>query len=66
MNAKNTQRKLDSENIVYINNVSFNARVRYLTTSLIITIPAKCARELDLKIGDTVKIKLEKENSNPR
>ena len=64
MNAKNTQRKLDSENIVYINNVSFNARVRYLTTSLIITIPAKCVRELDLKIGDTVKIRLEKESPN--
>ena len=64
MNAKNTQRKLDTENIVYINNVSFNARVRYLTTSLIITIPAKCVRELDLKIGDTVKIRLEKESPN--
>jgi len=64
VNAKNTQRKLDSENIVYINNVSFNARVRYLTTSLIITIPAKCVRELDLKIGDTVKIRLEKESPN--
>ena len=65
MNLKTTQKRIDTDKGIYINKVSFNARVRYLTTSLIITIPAKYARELDLKIGDTVKIKLEKENSNP-
>ena len=39
---------------------SFEAKVRYLASSLIITIPIKVARELELKLGDKVQIKIQK------
>lgn len=41
----------------------FEARVRYVASSQIITIPVRVSRELELKIGDIVKISLEKKNS---
>ena len=43
---------------IYVGN--FEARVRYLSSSLIVTIPVKVARELELKLGDRVIIKVRK------
>ena len=48
-----------------LNNADFEARLRYLASSLIVTIPAKIAKELELKLGETVTIKLQK-NNNPK
>ena len=48
-----------------LNNADFDARLRYLASSLIVTIPAKIAKELELKLGETVTIKLQK-NNNPK
>lgn len=39
---------------------NFEARVRYLSSSLIVTIPVKVARELALKLGDRVIIQVRK------
>lgn len=39
---------------------SFEAKVRYLASSLIVTIPARVARELGLKLGDRVQIQVRK------
>jgi hypothetical protein len=43
---------------IYFGN--FEARVRYLSSSLIVTIPVKVARELELKLGDRVIIQVRK------
>lgn len=47
------------------NNADFDARIRYLSSSLIVTIPAKVARGLKLELGETVTIKVQK-NSTPK
>jgi hypothetical protein len=39
----------------------FKARIRYLASSLIVTIPARVAREMGLRLGDMVVIMLRKE-----
>jgi hypothetical protein len=41
----------------------FEARIRYVASSQIVTIPVKISRELELRIGDIVKITIEKKNS---
>ncbi len=43
---------------IYVEN--FEAKVRYLSSSLIVTIPVKVARELELKLGDRVIIQVRK------
>lgn len=43
---------------IYVEN--FEAKVRYLSSSLIVTIPVKVARELELKLGDRVIIQVMK------
>ena len=45
------------------NNADFDAKIRYLASSLIVTIPRKIATELELKLGETVTIKLQKNNT---
>jgi hypothetical protein len=36
----------------------FEAKVRYLASSLIITIPVRVARDMELRLGDRVTIKI--------
>jgi len=45
---------------------SFEARVRYLSSSLIVTIPVKVARELGLRLGDRVHVRVQKMREAPR
>lgn len=45
--------------------MDFEARVRYLASSLIVTIPARIAREMGLKLGDRVLIRVRKKESTP-
>ena len=47
----------------YIGN--FEARVRYLASSLIVTIPVKVARELGIKLGDRIVIQIQKKEATP-
>ena len=49
---EDVQEETDSRN--------FEARVRYLASSLIVTIPVKVARELHIKLGDSVLIQVRK------
>lgn len=44
---------------------NFEARVRYLSSSLIVTIPVKVARELGIKLGDRVMIQVRKKEATP-
>jgi len=44
---------------------NFEARVRYLSSSLIVTIPVKVARELGIKLGDRVVIQVQKKEPRP-
>lgn len=44
---------------------NFEARVRYLSSSLIVTIPVKVARELGIKLGDRVVIQVRKKEESP-
>ena len=43
--------------------MDFEAKVRYLASSLIVTIPVRVARELNLELGDKVQVKLAKLDS---
>ena len=43
----------------------FEARARYLSTSLIVTIPTKIVRELDIKLGDRVSVQVQKKEAGP-
>jgi len=45
--------------------VNFEARVRYLASSLIVTIPVRVARELGLKLGDRVIIQVRMKEASP-
>ena len=45
---------------------SFEARVHYLSSSLIVTIPVKVARELGLRLGDRVHVRVQKMREAPR
>lgn len=48
------------------NSRNFETRVRYMASSLIVTIPVKVARELGIKLGDSVLIQVQKkEEVNP-
>lgn len=42
---------------------NFEGRVRYLSSSLIVTIPVKVARELGIKLGDRVIIQVRKKEA---
>ena len=42
------------------NSRNFETKVRYLASSLIVTIPVKVARELGIKLGDSVLIQVRK------
>lgn len=44
---------------------SFEANVRYLASSLIVTIPVKVTRELGIKLGDRVLINIQKSKASP-
>ena len=44
---------------------NFEAKVRYLSSSLIVTIPVKVARELGIKLGDRVVIQVQKKEPRP-
>lgn len=44
---------------------SFEANVRYLASSLIVTIPVKVTRELGIKLGDKVLIHIQKSKASP-
>jgi len=39
---------------------NFEGRVRYLSSSLIVTIPVKVARELGITLGDRVQVQIRK------
>ncbi len=40
--------------------IEFKAKVRYLASSQIITIPAKISRELGLRLGDIIHVEIKK------
>lgn len=42
------------------NSLTFEAKIRYLAASKIVTIPIEVTRELGLKLGDGVKVRLQK------
>lgn len=47
------------------NSEKFEAKVRYLASSLIVTIPVNVARELGIKLGDKVLIQVRKKEASP-
>ena len=44
---------------------NFEAKARYAATCLIVTIPTKVARDLGIKLGDTVIIQVRKKETPP-
>ena len=52
--------KLIEEEQEETNDMYFEGKLRYVGASLVVTIPAKVARELGLKLGDRVTIQVQK------
>ena len=45
--------------------MDFEAKVRYLASSLIITIPARVAREMGIRLGDRILVRVRKKEVKP-
>ncbi len=43
--------------------MDFEAKVRYLASSLIVTIPAKVAREMGIRLGDRIIVRVRKKEA---
>ncbi|HDI52660.1 MAG TPA: AbrB/MazE/SpoVT family DNA-binding domain-containing protein [Candidatus Bathyarchaeota archaeon] len=45
--------------------MDFEAKVRYLASSLIVTIPARVAREMGIRLGDRIIVRVMKKEAKP-